>query len=106
MEMIEGHTCVCGGAPEVPPTCVHLLLLFVYKYLHPKRRGGIMKSPSGCKKGSLLLPLGVDMYVQREGSFLRPLCLHRAEGLECWMSCKACMWHRRGEAGTDLNPVK
>lgn len=41
-----------------------------------------MESPSGFKKGSLLLPLGVDMHVQREGCFLRPLCLHRAEGVK------------------------
>lgn len=64
-----------------------------------------MKSPFGFKEGSLLLPVGVNMYVQREWC-LRPTCLHRAEGLKCWMACTACMWHRRGEAEIDLNPVK
>lgn len=48
----------------------------------------------------------VEMYVQREGCFLRPLCFHRPEGLKCWMSCKALMWHRKGEVRIDLNPVK
>lgn len=66
-----------------------------------------MKSHFGSKKGSLLLPVGVDTYVQGEACFWKPwLCLHVAEGLKFWTACKACMWHRRGEAGLDLSPVK
>lgn len=61
----------------------------------------------GSTKGSLLLPVGADMYVEREVCFRRPVsCMHMAEGLECLMACKACMWHRRGEVGIDPSPVK
>ena len=66
-----------------------------------------MKSHFGSKKGSLLLPLEVDMYVQREVCFWRPrLCLHMAEGPKCWVACKPACGIRRGEAGIDLSLVK
>lgn len=96
---------VCMWVPEVPlHFCVHLLFVCVYMSVCLNVAG---RNYELSRKGWLLLPLGVDISVQREVCFWRPrLCLHMVEGLKCWMACKACMWHRRSKAGRDPSPTK